>query len=146
MLVTAAIALVLALSVGLIVALPSGGPGTSGRTGQAAAPAAVDVSAARACAAFTTYLDDASNGEVPQSAGQALARAAGQLLAGAPAAQQAGRALPKWTALGEQLVAAGDDIVNRDNAALQKDGPAAAQTCHTIPAAARQAGGYTTGG
>lgn len=103
------------------------------------------MSAARACAAFTTYLNDASKGEVPRADGQALAQAAGQLIAAAPAAQKAGKPLPKWTTLGEQLVAAGEDIVKRDSAALQKDGTAAVQICHTIPAAAAQAGGYTPG-
>ncbi len=80
---------------------------------------------------------------MPRAAGQAVTDAESQLLAGASQDQAAGKPLPKWANLGEALVAATDDIVNRDSSALSKDGPAAAQACQTIPEAARVAGGYT---
>jgi hypothetical protein len=106
------------------------------------APAPADVAAARACAAFTTYLTDAGQGNVPKADGQAVTNDAYQLVAGASQAQAAGKPLPKWATLGENLIAATDDIVNRDSTALSKDGTAAAKACQTIPDAARVAGGY----
>ncbi|MHB1536277.1 MAG: hypothetical protein ACYC1D_17025, partial [Acidimicrobiales bacterium] len=85
---------------------------------------------------------DASKGSVPKAAGEALASAASKLVAGARADQAAGRPLPKWTTLGENLIAAGEDVVAGNSTALGTDGTAAAKACQTIPAPARQAGGY----
>jgi len=121
-------------------------------TGSPAAPAPAttvpltpaDVAAARACAAFTTYLADAGQGRIPQSVGKALTADADQLLAGASQDQAAGKPLPQWTTLGEYLIAAADDVLNHNSSALSKDGTAAAQACQTIPEAARAAGGYTS--
>ena len=107
-------------------------------------PAPTDIAAARACAAFTTYLDDASQGKVPAAVGQALTNDAYKLIAGAAQAQTAGQPLPKWTNLGEYLLAAADDVVNRDTSARSTDGAAAAKACQTIPGPARGAGGYTS--
>jgi hypothetical protein len=106
------------------------------------APAPADVDAARACAAFNNYLAQAGQGRVPKATGEALTNDAYQLLAGASQAQASGRPLPKWTNLGEYLIAAADDVVNKDSSALSKDGTAAADACQTIPEAARLAGGY----
>lgn len=107
-------------------------------------PTPTDIAAARACAAFSTYLDDASQGKVPAAAGQALTNDAYQLVTGASQAQTAGKPLPKWTNLGEYLLAAADDVVNRDTTALSTDGAAAAQACQSIPGPARAAGGYAS--
>jgi hypothetical protein len=106
------------------------------------APAPADVDAARACAAFNNYLAQAGQGRVPKATGEALTNDAYQLLAGAPQAQKSGQPLPKWTNLGEYLIAAADDVVNKDSSALSKDGTAAADACQTIPGPARLAGGY----
>jgi hypothetical protein len=109
----------------------------------ASAPDPEDVAAARACAAFSTYLADASRGTVPRAVGENLTNAAYALVAGATAKDQGSSAASgRWTTLGEDLVAAADDVVQRDSGALSKDGTAAAEACQTIPAAARAAGGY----
>ncbi len=105
-------------------------------------PAQADVAAARACAAFKTYLADAAQGRVPRAVGQSVTDNAYQLMAGASQAQTAGKPLPKWTGLGEELIAATDDVVKLDSSALAKDGAAAAEACQTIPPAAQVAGGY----
>lgn len=128
--------------------LPSGAPQTSAPSPGAPSPSAppptaADIAAARACAAFTTYLADAGQGRVPPAAGQALSDDAYRLLDGASQDQAAGKPLPQWANLGEYLIAAADDVVNNSSSALSKDGPAAAQLCQTIPTAARVAGGYT---
>jgi hypothetical protein len=109
----------------------------------ASAPDPEDVAAARACAAFSTYLADASRGTVPRAVGENLTNAAYALVAGAATkVQGASAASGRWTTLGEDLVAAADDVVQRNSGALSKDGTAAAEACQTIPAAARAAGGY----
>jgi hypothetical protein len=107
-----------------------------------APPLAADVTAAKACEAFNVYLADAAKGGVSEADGQALINAAGTLLDGAQADQAAGRPLPKWAGLGEDLVNAAQDIVNSDTTAFKTDGPEAAEACQTIPVSARLAGGY----
>jgi hypothetical protein len=111
-------------------------------TSTTTSPAPADVDAARACAAFNSYLAQASQGRVPRATGEALTNDAYQLLAGASQDQASGQPLPKWTNLGEYLIAAADDVVNKDTSALSKDGTAAADACQTIPESARAAGGY----
>jgi hypothetical protein len=106
------------------------------------APAQADVDAARACAAFNSYLAQAGQGRIPKATGEALTNDAYQLLAGASQDQASGQPLPKWTNLGEYLIAAADDVVQKDSSALSKDGTAAADACQTIPESARVAGGY----
>ncbi len=106
------------------------------------APAPADVDAARACAAFNSYLSQAGQGRVPKATGEALTNDAYHLLAGASQDQASGQPLPKWTNLGEYLIAAADDVVHKDSSALSKDGTAAADACQTIPESARVAGGY----
>jgi hypothetical protein len=92
---------------------------------------------------FSTYLADAGQGRVPRAVGEALTNDSDKLLAGASQDQAAGKPLPQWAVLGEYLIAAADDVVNRDSGALSRDGTAAAETCQTIPEADRIAGGYT---
>ena len=122
------------------------GPAGPGRT--APGPTAPDVAAARACAAFSAYLDAAGSGRVPGSVGERLLTAAAALLPAQPRATTTpgpstttpGPAFP-WALLGEELIAAAGDIVNHDSAALNRDGSAAARQCQTVPAAARAAAG-----
>lgn len=139
---------VIAAGGGVAAGLGTGGasPGPA-RAGPVPTPATAtampaDVSAARACQAFSTYLADASAGVVPRAAGQALVSDAEVLLAGAKQAQSSGRPLPKWAGLGANLLSAASDIVHRDSASLQTDGAAAAEECQTVPAVAAKAGGY----
>jgi hypothetical protein len=123
----------------------SAGPSTASAgssTASAGSSTASDIAAARACAAFNTYLADAGKGQIPRTAGEAVTNAAYQLLAGDSQDQAAGKHLPQWAKLGEDLIAATDDVVNRNSSALSTDGTAAAEACQTIPEAARVAGGY----
>jgi hypothetical protein len=109
------------------------------------APAPADVAAARACAAFTVYLEDATHGRVPGSVGRALIEDAAVLLRGAETDKAAGRALPRWSTLGSDLLSAAEDVVDHKKTALESDGPAAAAQCRLVPAAAAAAGGYRRG-
>jgi hypothetical protein len=153
----------LVVSIGLLVAgIPGGSdshpsssapsssaPSSSATGGQATStdpPAAEDVAAARACAAFSVYLADAGQGRVPQAAGEALVSDADALLDGAQADQAAGKPLPKWASLGEELINAADDVVKGDSAALKTDGTTAAEACQSVPANARAPGGYEPSG
>jgi hypothetical protein len=115
---------------------PATGPTTT------AAPAAVDVAAARACQAWDVYLTAALTGEVSAAQGQRLLTATEVLIAGASQDQAAGRPLPKWEELGGDIINAADDVVNGDAEALGSDGAAVAAQCKTIPAAADAAGGF----
>lgn len=147
--VAAVVVAVLVVSVLVAVVLSGAGQGGSGAavgpTGSAAAgsaPAPADVAAARACQAFAVYLADARAGEVPAATGRTLVAAAAVLLQGAQEDQKAGRAPPRWAALGADLLAAADDVVSHRSEALSSDGAAAGASCQTIPATAAKAGGF----
>jgi hypothetical protein len=109
-----------------------------------AAPA--DVAAARACQAFSLYLASAETGTIPKAVGTQLVRKAGVLLRGARRDRSAGKPLPKWAALGSELLAAAADVVNHKAKALATDGADADRSCATIPDAAARAGGYRRDG
>jgi hypothetical protein len=116
------------------------GPGTTGPgTG---APTPAEVAAARACQAFSVYLEDASAGRVPAAVGTAVVRTASVLLRGARQDQAAGRPLPPWAPLGVAILAAAQDVVAHDEKALRTDGAEAGASCRSLPAAAARAGGF----
>jgi hypothetical protein len=100
------------------------------------------VAAARACQAFAVYLADAQKGSIPAAVGRRLIEDAGVLLQGAQQDKAKGRALPPWSALGADLLAAADDVVSHNSSALSTDGAAAAAQCRRVPAAAARAGGF----
>jgi hypothetical protein len=102
-----------------------------------------DVAAARACQAWDAYLNAAAlTGTVSPAQGQSLLTSAEALIAGSAQAQAAGRPLPKWEALGVDLIAGADDVVHGNVTALKRDGTAVAAQCKTVPAAAAAAGGF----
>ncbi len=101
-----------------------------------------DIAAARACQAFAVYLADARRGAIPRADGAKLVASAGTLLQGSRAARAAGDSLPKWAALGSELLSAADDVVGHNYKALATDGAAADRSCARVPAAAARAGGY----
>jgi hypothetical protein len=105
-------------------------------------PSAADVAAARACQAFAVYLEDAEKGQVPAADGRALVGDAAALLSGAARDEKAGRALPKWAALGSDLLAAAQDVVTHKEASFRTDGAVAASQCRLVPASAAKAGGF----
>jgi hypothetical protein len=146
--------LVASLAGGLIAAngsaSKSGGAATSPPTSAATSPPtspapvlAADVAAARACQAFQVYVADAETGTIPKAVGSRLVTDAGILLKGAKADHAAGRALPKWAALGSELLAAAADVLADKISALKADGADAQGNCALVPAAAARAGGYT---
>jgi hypothetical protein len=101
-----------------------------------------DVAAARACEAFVVYLGAAQKGSIPAAVGRTLIGDAGVLLQGARQDKAANRALPAWSALAADLLAAAEDVVSHKSAALATDGAAAGALCRTVPAAAASAGGF----
>ena len=125
-----------------------GGGGSSSRPAVTAAPTTTaapdpaDVAAARACQAWDVYLSAALTGEVSPAQGESLLSAAEVLIAGAQQDQAAGRPLPKWAALGGDIINGADDVVNGDAETLQADGAKVAADCKTVPSAADVAGGF----
>jgi hypothetical protein len=94
----------------------------------------LDVQAARACQTFLDLLQHKTGADVEA--------AAAPLLAGTAAAEASSVPAPKWSMLGADLVTAAGDF-NTNDPKLTEDSNAVATECGSIPAAAKQAGGFT---
>lgn len=101
-----------------------------------------DVAAARACEAFSNYVDAVGNHQSSSTLRQAALDKATVLTNGSADAQQQGRPLPKWAGLGADLVELIGDVNTQDTTAEQADAPKVANACGKIPSAAKRAGGY----
>jgi hypothetical protein len=138
-LLAGAIAVVLAAAVlTLLVRAPTAGkPAGDGIDVSTANP--LDVSAARACRTYLSFLQ----GNAKQ---QAVTDAASPLVAGSAEARASGAPAPRWADLGNLLLKASGDRADAGASAetIKADNEQVSAACNSVPAAAKKAGGYTS--